>query len=75
MIEVKTRLKKWGNSFGVVVPINSAQKEGVKEGDEVVIFMKKSEKRNILMETFGTWKTKKSTKQIMKEVDKELTYD
>ena len=74
MIEVRTKLKKWGNSFGVVVPLSSAEKEGAKEGDEVIILMKK-EKNNILRETFGTWKTKKSTKQIMKEMDEEITYD
>jgi len=75
MIELKTKLKRWGNSFGVVVPISYVEEEGAKEGDEVVILMKKNEKRNILRETFGIHKFKKSTKQLMKEMDKELTYD
>ena len=51
MIELKTKLKRWGNSFGVVVPISYVEEEGAKEGDEVVILMKKNEKRNILRET------------------------
>lgn len=74
MIEVKTKLKRWGNSYGVIVPISSVEEEGAKEGDEVIILMKK-EKENILRETFGTYKSKKSTKKLMKEIDKELAYD
>jgi hypothetical protein len=50
------------------------EKENIKEGEDVIVLMKK-EKKNILRETFGTYKIKKSTKQIMEEVDKELTYD
>jgi len=74
MIELKSKLKKWGNSFGVVVPIGFVKKEGIKEGDEVVVLMKK-EKGNTLRETFGTHKFKKPVKELMKEMDKELTYD
>ena len=73
MIEVRTKLKKWGNSFGVVVPISSAEKEGAKEGDEVIVLMKK-EKGNVLRETFGTSKSKKSVKKLMKEIDEELDF-
>jgi antitoxin component of MazEF toxin-antitoxin module len=74
MIEVKTKLRKWGNSFGIVVPIDSAEKEGAKEGDKIVALIKK-ERGNTLRETFGTYKSKKSTEKLMKEIDKELTYD
>lgn len=34
--------------------------------------MKKEEKRNVLRETFGTMKFKKSTEEMMRETDKEL---
>ncbi|MBM3232082.1 hypothetical protein FJZ21_01755 [Candidatus Pacearchaeota archaeon] len=71
MIEIKTKLKKWGNSFGVVVPISSVEEEGAKEGDEVIVLMKK-EKNNVLRETFGKYKFKKSTKKMMEETDKAL---
>lgn len=74
MIEIKTKLRKWGNSFGVVVPINFVEKEGAKEGDELVILMRKEEKRNILRETFGTHKFKKPVEQMMKEMDEELDF-
>jgi len=74
MIEVKTKLKRWGNSFGVVVPINSVEEEGAKEGDEVIILMRKKEKINILRETFGTHKFKKPVEKLMKEMDEELDF-
>ena len=72
MIEVKTRLRKWGNSFGIVVPQKAISNSQIKEGDEVVVLLKKEEKGNILKEMFGTFKFKKSTDKIMKEIDKDL---
>lgn len=57
MIELKTKLRRWGNSFGVVVPISAVEKEKVKEGEEVVILLNK-EKNNVLREMFGTMKFK-----------------
>ena len=72
MIEVKTKLRRWGNSFGVVVPLNKISNGQIKEGDEIVVLLEKEEKGNVLKEMFGTFKFKKSTDKIMKEVDKEL---
>ena len=72
MIELRTKIRKWGNSFGVVVPQKAVLGEKVKEGDEVVILIKKDEEDNILKEMFNTFKFKKSTSKIMKEIDKEL---
>ena len=71
MIELKSKIRKWGNSFGIVVSQKSIEKEMVKEGDEVIVFLKKEE-NNILKEMFGSFKFKKPVEQIMKEADKEL---
>lgn len=71
MIELKTKIRRWGNSFGVVVPITKVNQENIKEGDEVVILINKKE-GNVLRETFGTLKFKKSTDKIMKEIDENL---
>ena len=38
----KSRLKRWGNSFGVVVPKEIVEKEGLKEGEEVEISVRKA---------------------------------
>jgi len=72
MIEIKTKLRKWGNSFGIVIPLKAIETTEIKEGDEVTILMNKEKTKNILKEMFGTLKTKKTTQDIMKEIDKEL---
>ena len=41
MIELKTKLRRWGNSFGIVVPQKAVEQEKVKEGEEVVILLNK----------------------------------
>ena len=73
MLEVKTKLRRWGNSFGVVVPLKAVEDEGVSEGDQVIVLIKR-EIGNSLRGTFGTSKSKKSAKQIMKEMDEELNF-
>jgi len=71
MIEVKSKLRRWGNSFGIVIPLKAIIGEKVKEGDEVNVLLSK-DKENVLKEIFGTFKFKKSTDKIMREIDKEL---
>ena len=74
MIEIKTKLRKWGNSLGVVIPLKAVEEAKAKEGEDVVIFLAK-EKDTVLREMFGTYKFKKSTEKLMKELDKELYND
>lgn len=71
MIQIKAKLRKWGNSFGIVVPQVVVEKEKTKEGDEIIVLFKK-ENDNILEEMFGTFKFKKPIDKLMKEVDEEL---
>ncbi len=33
----KSRLKRWGNSYGVIVPKRLVEEEGLKEGEEVEV--------------------------------------
>ena len=73
MIEMKAKIRRWGNSFGIVVPLKAVEDEGVRDGDEVKIFMKRA-KGNVLRETFGTLKSRKTTKKIMKEIDEDLYF-
>ena len=72
MIEVRTKLRRWGNSFGIVVPQRVINNGQIEEGDEIVVLLKKEEKGNVLKEMFGTFKFKKPTSKIMEEIDKEL---
>lgn len=69
MIEIEARLKKWGRSFGVVIPMDKIKKENLEENDKVKILI--SKKKNPLRETFGILKFKRPIEEILKEGDKE----
>lgn len=70
MEQINTTVRKWGNSFGIVIPAEVLKRRGIKEGEEIdAILIKKG---NVLRETFGTHKFSKSVKQMMRETDEEL---
>ncbi len=73
MIEIRTKLRKWGNSFGVVVPQRAIKNEDVKEGDEITILLKKE--KPDLRKLFGAHKFSKPIDQLIKEMDEELYND
>ena len=68
MIEFKAKLKRWGRSFGIVVPMEKVQEENLDENTTIEITITK---KNPLKETFGTFKFKKSTQEMLDESDKE----
>ncbi|MDG6995208.1 MAG: AbrB/MazE/SpoVT family DNA-binding domain-containing protein [Nitrososphaerota archaeon] len=41
-MQAKARLKRWGNSFGVVVPKEIIEREHLKEGEEVEISVRRA---------------------------------
>ena len=67
-IEVKT--KKWGNSIGIIIPIETVEKFNIKPEERIVVEI--SKEFNILKEMFGTMRSKKTAKQIIDETRKEL---
>ena len=69
MLEVKGKVRGWGRSLGVVLPKESAKQEGIGRNDTVTLLITKN--RNVLKETFGTLKFKKTTDEILKESDEE----
>jgi antitoxin component of MazEF toxin-antitoxin module len=72
MEQLTTKIRKWGNSYGIIIPHEILRRKNIREGEVVdAILLKKG---NVLRETFGTHKFSKSVKQLMKETDKEL-YD
>ena len=72
---IETKAKKWGNSLGIVIPSEIAEKEHIKENKLVRLFIIK-DNRNVAKETFGLLKgrIKKSAQQIKDELREEL-YD
>ena len=73
MEQIKTKVKKWGNSFGIVIPKEIINREGLKEEKEVFITIQQK-RYTTVGDIMGILKrkSKKSTQKIMDEIDKEL---
>lgn len=67
-IEVKT--KKWGNSIGIVIPVETTNKLGLKPEEEIIIEIEK--KGNVLKELFGRAKFKKPAKKMIEDFRKDV---
>lgn len=65
-MEVRTTVRRWGNSFGVTIPKELAEEMHIHEDEEVIIEVKKTFS---IKEAFGSHKFKKSTADIMREID------
>ncbi len=72
MIESEGVLRRWGNSYGIVIPKEIAEKEKIKEDDKVKFIIFKD--REILKKSFGSLKIKRSGQGIKDQTRKEL-YD
>ena len=61
----EARVKKWGNSMGVVIPRKIVESQNLKENDRVVISLIKEAD---LSDVFGSLKRKKSGQDFKDEV-------
>ncbi len=52
---IRTIVRKWGNSLGIVIPREEATKEGIKENDEVEVVVRKA---TDIRQLFGKYKFK-----------------
>jgi len=68
MMEIQTKLKQWGRSFGIVIPMEKIKEENLSEDD--ILEIRISKKTNPLKQTFGTFKFKKTTDELLEESDK-----
>ena len=68
MHSFKATPKKWGNSLGITIPKEIVKKEKIspKKTIEIMILSRKTPD---LRKIFGTLPMKKSTQQIMDEID------
>ncbi len=73
MIEIKARTKKWGNSIGVVIPKEVVREENIKPNQQVTLMISQKPITKV-KDIFGTMTFKKSTEQLMREVDKEFDF-
>ena len=74
MAVIETRLKKWGNSFGLIIPKEIVERENMKEEGELRVVVIKKNSSKELHETFGMGKGKitKSGQQLKDEARREL---
>jgi len=77
MEQITTKLKKWGNSFGVIIPREVMKEKELKENGEVLITIHPKRFTTVgdildLAKKNPLPKSKKSVQEIMKEIDKEL---
>jgi len=77
MVVVETKLKKWGNSLGLIIPKEVIDKENLKEEEKVRVILVNKNSSKVLRETFGMLKgkIKKPTQQIKDELRRELYND
>jgi len=66
MIEVEVTARKWGNSVGISLPKEVAEKANIKPDKEIRLFIQ--EKKVDLSKVFGTLKIKESTQKILDKI-------
>lgn len=77
MEQIKAKIRRWGNSFGIVIPKEFMFRRNLKEGVEIEVLVQEKNKTSV-RDIFELSKQNKnlfrgkSTKNLMKEVDKEL---
>ncbi|MBS3099933.1 AbrB/MazE/SpoVT family DNA-binding domain-containing protein [Candidatus Pacearchaeota archaeon] len=64
----KSVTRKWGNSLGIVIPLNVIKEENLKENREVTL---KLVKKSPFEELFGSVKFKRPVKEIVRKLKKE----
>ena len=69
MMQLEARVRKWGRSFGVVIPKERVIGKGIRENETISILIGK--RTSALKETFGTLKLKKTTQEILDESDRQ----
>lgn len=73
MAVIETKVKRWGNSFGIVIPMDVIARENIKAEQAIKVIMIKDSKKT-LQNTFGLLKgkIKKSSQQIKDELRRDL---
>lgn len=54
---IETKVKKWGNSFGIIIPSDAVEDNKIRENESIRVLIVK-DSRKVLRETFGIGKGK-----------------
>jgi antitoxin component of MazEF toxin-antitoxin module len=73
METITTKVKKWGNSFGIILPAEMVRHNNLREGTNIEIRINTKDKTRV-KDVFGILKGKltKSTDDLLKEVDRDF---
>ena len=63
-MEVRTTVRKWGNSLGIIIPAETIQAKQLHEGEEISIIIGK---QNQIKTLFGSLKHSKINAQKIKD--------
>ena len=66
-MEIVTRVKKWGNSLGLIIPKQAVEKLGLKEEEEIVVNINGSGRSDALKKGWGLCRGDKKTAQEWKD--------
>lgn len=69
MTAIETKIKRWGNSFGIIIPREKLKDKNIQEGEEVIIEINKKEKLKDMFGSLKDWKidTQKEKNKLRKE--------
>lgn len=70
MIEIESKLKRWGRSFGIIVPMEKIKENAFNEHELLNITIERKE--NPFLKNFGRFKRPhQDTKSLLKKIRKE----
>ena len=73
MENINTKVKKWGNSFGIILPAEIIKQNKIREGTNIEIRLITKDKTKV-KDIFGILKGKltRDTDDLLKEVDRDF---
>lgn len=73
MVNISVKVKRWGNSLGIIIPSETVTANSIKENQELNIILVE-DSREVLEETFGSLKDKlkKSSQNIKDDIRRNL---
>lgn len=73
MTTIQARVKRWGNSFAVIIPSETMETDHIKENDNISLIIVK-DSRKVFEETFGSLKgkLKRSSQEMKDELRRDL---
>ena len=63
---IEAKAKKWGNSVGIIIPAEAVARLKIHQGETLQLELRKT--GSVLRDMFGSSRSRRRTKDILKEV-------